>query len=239
MPTNDDIATVMPRFDLSRRLFAEAWGSMLLVATVVGSGIMAETLTRDMALALLCNTLPTGAILVVVISILSPISGAHFNPAVTLVFTLRREISVSDAVFYILAQIAGALAGTLIAHLMFAIPVEMSLKIRTGSAQWFAEAVATFGLVATILAALRFQRANVPWLVGLYITAAYWFTSSTSFANPAVAIARAFSNTFTGIRPVDLPGFIIAQLAGALLALAIMTWLLRPSDTAICNRASS
>ena len=239
MPGNGDTATAMPRFDLSRRLFAEALGSALLVATVVGSGIMAETLTRDMALALLCNTLPTGAILVVLISILSPISGAHFNPAVTLVFALRREIAGSDAVFYMLAQIAGALAGTLIAHLMFAIPIEMSLKTRTGSAQWFAETVATFGLVAIILAALRFQRASVPWLVGLYITAAYWFTASTSFANPAVAIARAFSNTFSGIRPIDLPGFIIAQLAGALLALAIMTWLLRPADTITCSKVSS
>jgi glycerol uptake facilitator-like aquaporin len=239
MPANDDIATAMPRFDLSRRLFAEALGSALLVATVVGSGIMAETLTKDMALALLCNTLPTGAILVVLISILSPISGAHFNPAVTLVFALRREITASDAIFYILAQIAGALAGTLIAHLMFAIPMEMSLKMRTGSAQWFAETIATFGLVATILAGLRFQRASLPWLVGLYITAAYWFTASTSFANPAVAIARAFSNTFSGIRPIDLPGFIIAQLSGALLALAIMTWLLRPADRAICSKASS
>lgn len=239
MPTNDDIATAMPRFDLPRRLFAEALGSALLVATVVGSGIMAETLTRDMALALLGNTLPTGAILVVLVTILAPISGAHFNPAVTLVFALRREIAPSDAVVYMLAQIAGALAGTLIAHLMFAIPMEMSLKICTGSAQWFAEMVATFGLVVTILAAVRFQRTSVPWLVGLYITAAYWFTASTSFANPAVAIARAFSNTFSGIRPIDLPGFIIAQLAGALLALAIMTWLLRPADATTSSKVSS
>jgi glycerol uptake facilitator-like aquaporin len=137
-----------------------------------------------------------------------------------------------------LAQIAGGLAGTLIAHLMFALPMEASLKIRTGNAQWFAESVATFGLVGTILAGLRFQRAGVPWLVGLYITAAYWFTASTSFANPAVAIARAFSNTFSGIRPIDLPGFIIAQLIGAVAALAVMSWLLRPTNETITGKAS-
>jgi glycerol uptake facilitator-like aquaporin len=229
---------MIPGFDLPRRLVAEALGSALLVATVVGSGIMAETLTKDMALALLGNTLPTGAMLVVLITILGPISGAHFNPAVTLTFALRHDIARSDALFYVLAQIAGGLAGTLIAHLMFALPIEASLKIRTGSAQWFAESVATFGLVGTILAGLRFQRAGVPWLVGLYIIAAYWFTASTSFANPAVAIARAFSNTFSGIRPIDLPGFIIAQLIGAVAALAVMSWLLRPTNETITGKAS-
>lgn len=237
---NDTVAgkDVMPGFDLSRRLVAEALGSALLVATVIGSGIMAETLTKDIGLMLLCNALPTGAMLVVLISILSPISGAHFNPAVTLTFALKGEIARSDALLYVLAQIAGGLIGTLIAHLMFAVPIELSLKMRTGGAQWFAESVATFGLIGTILAGLRFQRAGLPWLVGLYITAAYWFTASTSFANPAIAIARAFSNTFSGIRPIDLPGFIVAQLAGALAALTVMTWLLRPENEAPTRETS-
>jgi glycerol uptake facilitator-like aquaporin len=217
----------MDKFDLSRRLAAEALGTGILVATVVGSGIMAETLTKDVALALLCNTLPTGAILVVLITVLGPISGAHFNPAVTLVFTGKRELPVQEAVLYVVAQIAGGIAGTVAAHLMFGLHVlDISMKARTGGAQWFAEAVATFGLVATILAGIRFQRNAVPWLVGLYITAAYWFTASTSFANPAVAIARSLTNTFAGIRPIDLPGFIVAQLLGAILASLLMNWLL-------------
>jgi glycerol uptake facilitator-like aquaporin len=218
----------MPNFDLPRQLAAEALGTALLVATVVGSGIMAESLTRDVALALLGNTLPTGAILVVLITILGPISGAHFNPAVTLVFALKRELTPRQALLYIVAQIAGGIAGTVMAHAMFALPlVDASLKVRTGGAQWLAESVAAFGLVATILAGIRFERASVPWLVGLYITAAYWFTSSTSFANPAVAIARSMTNTFSGIRPADLPGFIAAELCGALVALVLMNWLLR------------
>ena len=207
----------MAGYDLHRRLAAEALGTALLVATVVGSGIMAETLTKDVALALLGNTLATGAILVVLITILGPISGAHFNPAVSLVFALKRDLALRDAAFYVVAQVAGGIIGTIAAHLMFALPLlDLSTKARTGGAQWFAEWVATFGLVATILAGIRFERSAVPWLVGLYITAAYWFTASTSFANPAVAIARSFTNTFSGIRPVDLPGFIVAQLAGAL-----------------------
>ena len=217
----------MDTFDLPRRLAAEALGTGILVATVVGSGIMAETLTKDVALALLCNTLPTGAILVVLITVLGPISGAHFNPAVTLVFTGRRELPVNEAALYIIAQIAGGAIGTMAAHLMFALPlIDLSVKMRTGGAQWFAEAVAAFGLVANILAGIRFQRAAVPWLVGLYITAAYWFTASTSFANPAVAIARSLTNTFSGIRPVDLPGFILAELAGAFAGMLLMNWLL-------------
>ena len=217
----------MDTFDLSRRLAAEALGTGILVATVVGSGIMAETLTKDMALALLCNTLPTGAILVVLITVLGPISGAHFNPAVTLVFTGKRELPVQEAVLYVIAQIAGGIAGTMAAHLMFGLHVlDISMKARTGGAQWFAEAVAAFGLVATILGGIRFQRNAIPWLVGLYITAAYWFTASTSFANPAVAIARSLTNTFAGIRPIDLPGFIIAELLGAILASVLMNWLL-------------
>ena len=223
----------MQEFDLSRRLTAEALGTALLVATVVGSGIMAETLTRDVALALLGNTLPTGAMLVVLITILGPISGAHFNPAVSLVFALRRELTPRDAVSYVVAQIAGGIVGTILAHAMFALPLmDASLKVRTGSAQWLAEAVAAFGLVATILAGVRFNGPAIPWLVGLYITAAYWFTSSTSFANPAVAIARSLTNTFSGIRPIDLPGFIAAELSGAMAAMLLMGWLLRGAGEA-------
>jgi glycerol uptake facilitator-like aquaporin len=219
----------MPNFDISRRLAAEALGTAFLVATVVGSGIMAEGLTKDVALALLGNTLPTGAILVVLISILGPISGAHFNPAVTLVFTLKRELKPAEALGYILAQIAGGIAGTLMAHAMFALPLwDVSLKARTGGPQWLAESVAAFGLVMTILAGLKFNRPAIPWLVGLYITAAYWFTSSTSFSNPAVAIARSLTNTFSGIRPADLPGFIAAEVVGAVAALWLMDWLLSP-----------
>jgi len=222
----------MEKFDLSRRLAAEALGTGILVATVVGSGIMAETLTKDVALALLCNTLPTGAILVVLITVLGPISGAHFNPAVTLVFTGRRELPANEAALYVIAQIAGGIAGTIAAHLMFGLPLlDPSTKVRTGGAQWFAEAVAAFGLVATILAGIRFQRAAVPWLVGLYITAAYWFTASTSFANPAVAIARSLTNTFSGIRPADLPGFILAELCGAIAGMLLMNWLLGHAKT--------
>jgi glycerol uptake facilitator-like aquaporin len=222
-------------FDLPRRLTAEALGTALLVATVVGSGVMAVNLSHDVGIQLLGNTLPTGAILVVLITILGPISGAHFNPAVSLVFALKRDMTARDAGFYVLAQIAGGVAGAIIAHLMFALPlIDLSEKARTGGAQWFAEWVATFGLVATILAGIRFERSAVPWLVGLYITAAYWFTSSTSFANPAVAIARSLTNTFSGIRPIDVPGFIAAQLLGAVCALVLMSWLTReqvdPSD---------
>jgi glycerol uptake facilitator-like aquaporin len=218
----------MQKFDLPRRLAAEALGTALLVATVVGSGIMAESLTKDVALALLGNTLPTGAILVVLITILGPISGAHFNPVVSLVFALKRELTPRDALSYVVVQIAGGIAGTIMAHAMFALPLlDASLKARTGGAQWFAEGVAAFGLVATILGGIRFERAAVPWLVGLYITAAYWFTASTSFANPAVAIARSLTNTFSGIRPADLPGFIAAELCGAIVALMLMGWLLR------------
>lgn len=216
--------------DLGRRLAAEALGAGLLVATVVGSGIMADSLTADTALALLANTLATGAVLVVLISILGPLSGAHFNPAVSLTFAVRRELPARDLGPYVLAQIIGGVAGTLLAHAMFALPlVQTSTTIRTGGAQLLSESVATFGLVATILAGLRFQRPAVPWLVGLYIAAAYWFTASTSFANPAVTVARALTDTFAGIRPVDLPGFVLAQLVGALLGLAVASWLLRAS----------
>lgn len=214
---------------LPRRLTAEALGTLLLVCTVVGSGIMAETLTDDVALALLGNTLPTGAILVVLITILGPISGAHFNPAVTLAFALRGDGGWAGAAPYIAAQVAGGIAGAILAHAMFdQALIQTSQHIRTGPAQWLSEGVATFGLVFTIFAGLRSAPAAIPVLVGLYITAAYWFTASTSFANPAVAIARSFTDTFSGIRPVDLTGFIIAQLIGAALATALCHWLLKP-----------
>ena len=213
--------------DLSRRLVAEALGTAMLVAAVVGSGIMADRLTNDVALSLLGNTIPTGAMLVVLITILGPISGAHFNPAVTLVFALRREIETKAAIAYVIAQITGGIAGTFLAHAMFDLPIlQISQTVRAGSGQWIAEIAAAFGLVFTILAGLRFRSDAIPWLVGLYITSAYWFTASTSFANPAVAIARALSNTFAGIRPLDVPAFIVAELLGALLAMALAGWLL-------------
>lgn len=215
-------------FDLRRRLAAEAMGTATLVAAVVGSGIMADALTEDTAVALIANTVATGAILVVLITILGPVSGAHLNPAVSLVFALRRELPPREAVLYAGAQVAGGIAGTLVAHAMFALPlVEFSEKVRTGGPQWLSEGVAAFGLVATILAGIRFQRAAVPWLVGLYITSAYWFTASTSFANPAVAIARSLTDTFSGIRPADLPAFITAELAGAVLGLLVTGWMLQ------------
>src|SRR4051812_46507739 len=224
----------MPGYDLPRRLAAEALGTGLLVATVVGSGIMAESLTGDVALALLGNTLPTGAILVVLITIFGPISGAHFNPAVSLIFAIKRDLTPRDAALYMAAQVAGGIIGTIIAHAMFALPLlGASLKARTGGAQWLAECVAAFGLVATILAGIRFERASVPWMVGLYITAAYWFTSSTSFANPAVAIARSMTNTFSGIRPADLAGFVSAELCGAVAGLFLVNWLLRGGSEAV------
>ncbi|MFT4185083.1 MAG: MIP/aquaporin family protein [Rhizobium sp.] len=222
----------MQEFDLPRRLAAEAIGTALLVATVVGSGIMASSLTQDTALALLGNTLATGAILIVLITALGPISGAHFNPAVSVVFALSRTLPGRELAAYILVQIVGGVCGTMAAHLMFAHPVlEWSMKVRSGESQWFAEWVATIGLVSIILLGIRFDRKSIPWLVGLYITAAYWFTSSTSFANPAVAVARSLTNTFSGIRPVDLPGFIAAEFIGALCAFLLVTWLLRPTPT--------
>jgi glycerol uptake facilitator-like aquaporin len=218
-------------FDLPRRAAAEALGTGILVAAVVGSGIMADKLTDDVALALLGNTLPTGAILVVLITILGPVSGAHFNPAVTLIFGLRREVAISDGLIYAAAQVAGGIIGTLLAHAMFDLPIwQVSTTIRSGGAQWLAEVIAAFGLVFTILAAQRFRAEATPWLVGLYITAAYWFTASTSFANPAVAIARALTNTFAGIRPIDLPGFITAEIVGAIIGLALTAWLLKEEN---------
>jgi glycerol uptake facilitator-like aquaporin len=218
-------------FDLTRRTVAEALGTAMLVATVVGSGIMAQTLTEDVALALLGNTLPTGAILVVLITVLGPISGAHFNPAVTIGFVATRTFPVTEIAPYVMAQIIGGLIGTLAAHAMFDLPLlQVSQHARTGPSQWLAELIAAFGLMFTILAGVRFRADAVPLLVGLYITAAYWFTASTSFANPAVAIARAFTDTFSGIRPVDVPAFIIAEMVGALLAVALAGWLLRSAS---------
>ena len=213
---------------LARCLAAEAVGTALLLATVVGSGIMAERLAGgNVAIALLCNTLATGAALVVLIEMLGPVSGAHFNPAVSLVFALSRELPAKRALQYAASQLAGAVAGVAVAHAMFGVElVELSTKVRSGPAQWLSEAVATFGLVGAILATRRSHPAAVPYVVGLYITAAYWFTASTSFANPAVAFARSLTDTFTGIRPVDVPAFVAAELVGAVCALLFFGWLL-------------
>lgn len=216
--------------DLGRKLVAEALGTGLLVATVVGSGLMAAQLTDDVALMLLCNALATGTVLAVLIAILGPISGAHFNPAVSAVFALKGDLAPREAGLYALAQIGGGIAGTMLAHAMFAEAVfQFSTTARSGPNLWLAEAVATFGLVAVILAGVSLQRAAVPWLVGLYIVGAYWFTASTSFANPALTIARMMSDSFAGIQPIDVPVFVLAQLAGAMLALAVMGWLVTPA----------
>jgi glycerol uptake facilitator-like aquaporin len=214
-------------FDLKRRLFAEALGTAILVATVVGSGIMADRLSDDAAVSLLGNTIPTGAILVVLITLLEPISGAHFNPVVTTVLAARREIASREALLYVFAQMIGGIAGTWIAHAMFDLPIlQVSQTVRAGTGQWTAEIIATFGLLLTILCGLRFRADAIPWLIGLYITAAYWFTASTSFANPAVAVARSLTNTISGIRPIDLPGFIASETVGGLLAAVVAGWLL-------------
>jgi len=213
---------------LARRAVAEALGTAFLLAAVVGSGIMAQRLAGgNGALALLCNTLPTGAILVVLILALGPISGAHFNPAVSLAFASRGELSARDTVVFIACQIAGGILGVLAAHAMFEIPIwQVSQTVRTGPGQWFAEWVATFGLLLTIFGCLRSAPSSVPYAVGLYITAAYWFTASTSFANPAVTIARSLSDTFAGIAPGGVVAFIAAQLVGAMTAVALAPWLI-------------
>jgi glycerol uptake facilitator-like aquaporin len=204
---------------LSRRWIAELIGSLLLAATVVGSGIMAERLAGgNVAVALLANTAATVAVLGTLIALLGPISGAHFNPAVSLIEALRGKLSSTDAALYTLAQIVGCCAGALLAHAMFELPLwQHSAHIRTGPAQWLAEGVATFGLLLVVLGHRRPE--DVPWMIACWIGAAYWFTASTSFANPAITIARSLSDTFSGIRPVDVPEFIAAQLAGALAAL--------------------
>ncbi|MCH7937074.1 MAG: aquaporin family protein [Proteobacteria bacterium] len=214
-------------FSSSRRLAAEGLGTALLLATVVGSGIMGERLSGGIAgLALMANAIATGAILVVLILILAPVSGAHLNPAVTLAFGLRREITWPLAWAYWLVQLTGALVGVVFAHLMFSEPLlQVSTTSRGGIGQWAAEVLAAFGLVGAILGCLRWRPEAVPYAVGLFITAGYWFTSSTSFANPAVTIARGFTDTFSGIAPVDVPGFIIAQIIGAIAATVFLGWL--------------
>jgi glycerol uptake facilitator-like aquaporin len=205
---------------LSRRLLAEGLGTAILVATVVGSGIMAERLAGgNQAIALLGNTIPTGAILVVIITILGPVSGAHFNPAVTLVFAMRATTPWAEVGPYILVQCLGGIGGTILAHLMFDLaPLAIGTTVRSGPSQWLAEAVATFTLILAILGGLRYAPSAIPWLVGLTITAAYWFTASTSFANPAVTLARGFTTTFAGIAINHVPAFIVAQLIGAAIA---------------------
>jgi glycerol uptake facilitator-like aquaporin len=223
---------------LAQRVFCEWLGTALLLATVVGSGIMAERLAGgNLAIALLGNTIPTGAILVVLITILGPVSGAHFNPAVSLVFAARRELPWIELGPYVIAQCLGAIAGTVLAHLMFDLaPLVIGTQARTGPSQWLAEVVATFALVLTILGGLRFAPNSVPWLVGLVITAAYWFTASTSFANPAVTLARGFTTTFAGIALGDVPGFVIAQLIGAAAAMAV-AGILYPAATVAAGSA--
>jgi len=219
-------------FTFARRLTAEALGTALLLAVVIGSGIMGERLAGgSAAIALLGNTLATGAALVVLIAVFGPISGAHFNPAVTLVFAVKREIDPGAALAYVAVQCIGAVLGVWLAHLMFGEPVlQVSTKLRAGPAQGLSEFVATFGLIAAILGTLRFRPSFTPMAVGLYITAAYWFTASTSFANPAVTLARSLSDTFAGIAPESAPLFIAAQIAGALVAVAVFGWLLKQTS---------
>ncbi|HEY6621625.1 MAG TPA: MIP/aquaporin family protein [Steroidobacteraceae bacterium] len=214
---------------LAQRIVAEALGTAFLLAAVVGSGIMAAKLSGgNAALALLCNTLPTGAILTVLILMLGPISGAHFNPAVSIGFALRGGLPAEALLLYIAAQIIGGIAGVLAAHLMFELPLwQISATVRTGPGQWFAEAVATFGLLMTIFGCVARTPAAAPYAVGLYISSAYWFTASTSFANPAVTIARSLSDTFAGIAPAGVVAFIAAQFVGMLVAVALGRWFWR------------
>lgn len=219
----------MAPFSVARRLVAEALGAALLLAVVVGSGIMGERLAGgNVAIALLGNTLATGAALVVLIWVFGPISGAHFNPAVTLVAAVRRDMPWRLALAYPVVQIVGGVLGVWAAHAMFGEAIlQVSTKLRGGGAQAFSEAVATFGLVGAILGTVRFRPEATAMAVGLYITSAYWFTASTSFANPAVTIARSLSNTFAGVAPSSAPAFILAQIVGALLAAGVFGWLLK------------
>lgn len=212
---------------IARSAVAEVLGTGLLLATIVGSGIMAAKLSGgNAALTLLCNTLPTGAVLVVLIQMFGPVSGAHFNPVVSIGFALRGEMSWRDAALYIGCQVAGAILGVWLAHLMFELPVwQLSAHVRTGPGQWLAEGVASFGLILCILGCRCCAPVSVPYAVGLYITAAYWFTASTSFANPAVTVARSLSDTFAGIAPAGVPGFILAQMAGMLVGVTVGSWL--------------
>ncbi len=224
---------------LSRRLAAEALGSAFLLMIVVGSGIMGEQLAGgNTAIALLANSLATGAGLYVLITLLGPVSGAHFNPAVSLVMMLHGELRRQELLPYIAVQIMGAVLGVFAAHAMFDLPLlQLSSKVRSGNAQIFSEMVATAGLLGVILLGLKQAPRQIPALVAAYITAAYWFTASTSFANPAVTLARCLSNTFAGIRAADAPLFIAAQLAGAVLALFFLRWLLRPATSALRESA--
>jgi glycerol uptake facilitator-like aquaporin len=212
---------------LAQRVVAEWLGTAFLLAAVVGSGIMSARLAGgNNALALLCNTIPTGAILAVLILIFGPLSGAHFNPAVSLAFAIRRALPWQEAAVYVAAQLAGGIAGVWAAHLMFELPVlQLSTAVRSGAGQWLAETVATFGLLMTIFGCVARTPAAVPYAVALYITSAYWFTASTSFANPAVTVARSLSDTFAGIAPAGVPAFVIAQLAGTAAAVCIGAWL--------------
>ena len=214
---------------IPRRLAAEFIGTIFLLATVVGSGIMGDNLADgNEAIALLGNSIATGAILVVLILVFGPISSAHFNPAVTFAYLLRREISLETALAYMATQIIAGVTGTIAAHIMFAEPIlTISTNTRAGLGLWIAEFIATFGLLATILGCVRFRPDAVPYAVGLFITAGYWFTASTSFANPAVTIARTLTNTFTGISPMDAPAFIAAQIIGSITATVVLTWLFR------------
>jgi len=213
----------------------------MLVATVVGSGIMAENLAGgNVAVALLGNTIATGAILVVLIAMLGPISGAHFNPAVSLVFVVLGELPGGVLGIYVVAQVVGGVAGTITAHAMFDLPlVQASEHARHGMSQFLSEVVASFGLIATILGCRRFRADIIPVAVALYVVAGYWFTASTCFANPAVAIARSLTNTFSGIRPIDVPWFILAEIVGALLAAGLWHWLLKPGSQAQSESASA
>lgn len=220
------------RPSLSQRLASEALGTAFLLAAVVGSGIMAERLSGENgALALLGNTLPTGAILAVLILVFGPVSGAHLNPAVTFSFAIRREIVPREAALYSMAQLAGAIIGVIAAHLMFGLPaLQAGVNVRTGPGQWLSEGVATFGLVLTILGCLKSRADAVPYAVGLYIIAAYWFTASTSFANPAVTIARSMTRSFSGIAPAHAPPFVACQRAGAAAAVPIASYLFGPQS---------
>ena len=222
----------MTRNDLSKRLFAEWFGTLALVATVVGSGIMAETLANNnVALALLGNTIATGAILVVLITMLGPVSGAHFNPAVSAAFALKGALPGRLAVFYIICQVAGGICGTLLAHWMFAAPLlQDATHLRSGIHQYGSEWVATFGLLMVIFGGIRHRPDAVAWMVGLYITAAYWFTASTSFANPAVTIARSLTDSFSGIAMSDMPFFILAQMLAVWPACRLAGWLFAPRE---------
>jgi glycerol uptake facilitator-like aquaporin len=213
----------------ARRMGAEALGTALLLATIIGSGIMAQRLAGgNVAIALLCNTIATGAILVVLITIFAPVSGAHFNPVVSLAFALRKSLAWSALGPYVAAQLVGAALGVWLAHAMFELPIwQLSTTVRTGSGQWIAEGVATFGLILTIIGCVTSTPASVAPAVGLYIAAAYWFTASTSFANPAVTLARALSDTFAGIAPANVGGFILAQFVGAMIAVVAANWFWR------------